>query len=235
MADQLETLRKLQALDGTLYRLRRERLEKPRALEQVREAVREQEDRLKDAEERMKHLQLAQKRQELELQTREANVKKLQGQLYQLKTNKEYTAMQQEISTLKADNSLLEEALLHGFDTIDQTVKERTAQQQQVMAAQERLRQETARIEREVAVIEEQMGQLDRQRQQLIPAVPLPTLSMYERILSLREGLALVPMVGESCGGCHRRLPPQVVNEVFLQASLVTCETCNRILYKGDA
>ena len=193
-----------------------------------------QETRLKAAEGRLKDVQLQQKEQEGELQAREGNVKKLQGQLFQVKTNKAYTAMQHEIDTLKADNSLLEEAILQVFDTIDQAAKQRQVQQQRVMEEQQQLRQETTRVEREIAAIEEQIGQLERQRQALTPAVPPPTLAMYDRVLSLREGVALVPIVEESCGGCNRRLPPQVVNEVYLKARLVTCETCNRILYKTD-
>jgi hypothetical protein len=51
----------------------------------------------------------------------------------------------------------------------------------------------------------------------------------------LRDGLALVPLVSDACGGCHRRLPPQVINQVYLKADLVTCESCNRILYFDEA
>ena len=65
----------------------------------------------------------------------------------------------------------------------------------------------------------------------LLPA----TLEVYERVLDIREGLALVPVLNDSCGGCHRRLPPQVINEVYLKAKLVTCENCNRILYFDEA
>ena len=41
----------------------------------------------------------------------------------------------------------------------------------------------------------------------------------------------MVSVLNESCGGCHRRLPPQIVNEVYLNAAIVTCPSCNRILY----
>jgi len=57
----------------------------------------------------------------------------------------------------------------------------------------------------------------------------------YERVLASREGLALVPLVNDSCGGCHMVQPPQVVNEVSLKATLVTCENCNRILYVDES
>ena len=235
MADQLETLKRLQLLDGDLFTLRRQQGEKPRELEAAEAAVAAQEARAKAVEARLKTLQLAQKEKEVELQTKEGNVRKLQGQLFQVKTNKEYTAFQHEIETLKADNSVLEEEILKGFDAIEASTKERQEEQRRLSDAQARLATERQRIERELAAIEEQIGQLERQRHVLVPDVPSAALSLYERVLRIREGVALVPLVNDACGGCHRRLPPQVINQVYLHVDLVTCESCNRILYFDEA
>ena len=235
MADQIELLKKLQALDGELFKLRREQAAKPRQLEQAQAAVAAQEASGKAAEATLKQLQLSQKDKDIELQTREGQVRKLQGQLFQVKTNKEYTAMQREIDALKTDNSLLEEAILTLFDEIDQAGKERQRQQQALAQEQERFRQDAARIEREQTAISEQIAQLERQREAIVPDVPKPALTAYERVLEIREGVALVPIVTDTCGGCNRRLPPQVVNQVLLKANLVMCESCNRILYFDES
>ncbi len=235
MADQLELLKQLQAVDGQLFQLRRQQEEKPLELERVSAKVAAQAAQVKAVEDQLKTLQLAQKEKEMELQTREASVKKLQGQLFQVKTNKEYAALQREIESLKADNSLLEETILTHFDAIDQATKDRHREQALLATEQDQLRIERERIDRELAVISEQVAQLERSRQTLVPDVQPKVLEFYERVLEMREGLALVALDGESCGGCHRRLPPQVVNEVYLKAKLVTCESCNRILYLDDA
>ena len=235
MADQLDLLKQLQRIDGELFQLRRHQQEKPRELEQATARLAAQDAKGKAAEERLKTLQLAQKEKEMELQTREANVKKLQGQLFQVKTNKEYTVLQREIDSFKADNSLLEEEILKTLDAVDQATKERAREQAVLVEEQRRLQAERQRIEQELAAISEQIAHLERDRHTLVPDVPPHTLEAYERVLDMREGLALVPLVNESCGGCHRRLPPQVVNEVYLKAKLVSCENCNRILYLDDA
>ncbi len=235
MAEQLEILKRLQTIDAQLYRLRKEQQEKPRELERVQAQVAAQEERGKAAGERLKALQMSQKAKELELQTREGQVKKLQGQLFQLKTNKEYTVMQREIDSLKTDNSLLEEEILKTFDAIDQAGKERQLERAKVAQEQERLAKERQRIEGELSALGERIAQLERDRKTILPDVPVEALTTYERILQLREGLALVPIVNDACGGCDRRLPPQVVNEVYLKATLVTCESCSRILYFDEA
>ena len=77
-----------------------------------------------------------------------------------------------------------------------------------------------------------EVGQLRR----LFPClVERAALSLYERVLAGREGLALVPLVNKSCGGCHMVQPPQVISEARLNAKLVTCDSCNRILYQDHA
>ncbi len=232
MADQLEALQHLQQVDGQLYQLRLAKGQKPGELEAARQAVAAQEARLKALEEQVKALQLQQKDREGELQTREGSIKKLQGQLFQVKTNKEYSTMQHEIDTLKADNSLLEEDMLRAFDSMDSVSRQHKEEAQRAAEATRHLQQETVRVEGEVAALDAQITTLERQRHAIAPDVPAQTLELYERILALRDGLALVPVINEICGGCHRRLPPQVVNEVYLKAGLVMCETCNRILYQ---
>lgn len=235
MAEQLEILKRLQGLDGQLYQLRRQRADKPRELEQAAAVVEARQAQLSGVEARLKSLQMAQKEKELELQTKEASVKKFQAQLFQVKTNKEYAALQREIEALKADNSLLEEAILKTLEAIDEVFRERTRTTQQLEEQQRRWRSEQERVTRELEAIKEQVAQLERERQTLVSEVHPQTLVSYERVLHLREGLALVPLVGEACGGCDRRLPPQVINEVYLKPGLVSCEHCSRILYFDDA
>jgi predicted nucleic acid-binding Zn-ribbon protein len=235
MADQLEILKKLQAIDGELYRLRREEQAKPQELARARAEVAAQEASTKSAEAKLTALQLSQKEKEGELQTREGQVKKLQGQLFQVKTNKEYSAMQHEIEALKTDNSLLEETIIQTLDAIDQAGKERKAEQAKLSQVQESLRREQQRIEQELEQTRAQIAKLELDRKTLLPDVPKPALGTYERILVIRDGLAMVPLVNDGCGGCYRRLPPQVINQVYLKADLVTCENCNRILYFDEA
>lgn len=235
MVDQLETLRKLQAIDAELFRLRTEQREHPLALERTRQLVAEQQARAQAIETHLKTLQVQQKEKELELITRETNTKKLQLQLFQVKTNKEYAAIQREIDQAKADASLLEEDVLGLLETIDRTKQEHDAQLAHVAKQQEALRDEQARIERGLAMIADQITMLEAKRQGLVPLVQPAVLSTYERVLDNREGLAMVPLVNEACGGCHMVQPPQVVNEVYLKAKLVTCENCNRILYVDEA
>lgn len=235
MADLIEMLRRLQDVDSKLYELRRLQEQKPLELEQFTQRVAEQEATAKAAEARLKTLQLQHKEQEIELSTKDARVKKLQLQLFQVKTNKEYAALQHEIEQGKADISVVEETILNLLDAIEQAVKDHQARLAQVAAQQAALREHEARVTQELARLAEELAVLERQRQDLTPLVQHDALSIYERVLANREGLAMVPLVNDSCGGCHMIQPPQVVSEAHLKAKLVTCDSCNRILYVNNS
>src|SRR3989338_10243356 len=119
MTDQIERLKQLQAVDAELWRLRRAKEHKPLELARAQAAIAEQEAAAQQQADRMKAAQLKQKDREGELATHEGAIKKLQGQLFQVKTNKEYTAMQHEIDQHKADASLVEELILGLLDEVE--------------------------------------------------------------------------------------------------------------------
>lgn len=232
---ELEPLKHLQGIDGELFKLKRRQQQMPHELEQVEARRVAQQARVKAADERLKALQVSQKEKEMELQSREERIKKLKTQLFQLKTNKDYTLMQQEIDALKADNSLLEEEIIRLLDAVDLAAKERQGEQEHLAHEEQEVARERQRLEGELEVMSRRMAQLADDRQAVLPGVPPQTLATYERVLALREGLALVPIVVDACGGCDRRLTPQVINQVYLRESLMTCEHCNRILYFDEA
>jgi len=217
-----------------LFRLRREEQHKPLELEQARQLLAEAQANASAVEARLNTAQLKRKEKELELATAEASVKKLQMQLFQVKTNKEYSAIQHEIDQAKADISLLEEQILELLETVDQLKREQTQHLGRVEAQQTALKQEEIRIRQELSALEAQLQRLEVQRADLTPLVASESLALYERVLANRDGLALVPIVRESCGGCNMVQPPQVINEAYLKAKLVTCDSCNRILYVDE-
>lgn len=234
MTEALDTLKKLQELDSELFRLRREQQHKPLELEQARQLLAEYQANASAVEARLNTAHLKRKEKELELSTAEASVKKLQLQLFQVKTNKEYSAIQHEIDRAKADISLLEEQILELLETVDQLKQEQAKHAGRVEAQQAVLKQEELRIRQALSALDEQLQRLDVQRADLTPLVASESLALYERVLASRDGLALVPIVRESCGGCNMVQPPQVINEAYLKAKLVTCDSCNRILYVDE-
>ena len=231
IADQLKVLIELQKLDGEIYRLRRDLAAQPAEAARLKEEHAALSQGLQAAEARAKALEVKRNSKETDLAQKEQQTKKLQVQLYQIKTNKEYSALQMEIGGLKADQSVLEEEILKLMEEVDRA-------KAQVASERERLKTEEAALNGRLAVIGQEsqritasIEHLKAARAEIAPRVDPPALSQYERILDRKEGSALVPVRGNACSGCNMVLPPQAINEVQMNTRLIPCESCTRILY----
>lgn len=234
LKQQLETLKRLQEVDTQIYRLQEEKDAKPREIETLQQIFEQKKQGVAVKEKALLEVQKDKKERELECATKEDSVKKLQSQLYQLKTNKEYNAMLQQISDTKADASMIEDKILEAMDRIDKAKAELDSEKQRLQAEEQSFQAEKRKIESRIAEIDEKLAQLQSQRQQVLPGIDQKILSDYERILKNREGLAIVCVKNNSCSGCNMKVPPQVINMIRMYERVQTCEVCNRILVACD-
>ena len=229
--EQIKILIELQKIDGQTYRLKKELSAIPLEQKQIDQTFEKKKAHAKAAEDEVKGMQMKQKQKEGDLASREEKISKLQAQLYQLKNNKEYSAMEFEIKGHKADKSVIEEDILRLLDAVDQT-KAALSREKEILAGEEKKYREAGEaLKTQASEIEKKIQEQEEQRKIFVPNVERRLLSQYERLLKGLEGLALVPVVHNSCGGCHMELPPQVVNETQQHEKWILCESCARILY----
>ncbi len=229
--DQLKVLIELQKIDAEIYRLKKEFDAFPAEQKKLEADFEKKRAALKAAEEELKAFQMKQREKDNELLSKEDKIKKLQTQLYQLKSNKEYAAMELEIKGGKADKSLLEEDILMLMDEVERA-KQKCAGEKEVLTREEKkLKEETGAIQKRAAEIVSQIAAREDSRKSYLPGVEPGLLAQYEKMVRSREGLGLVPVRNNSCGGCHIGLPPQIVNEIQIGEKLIACESCARIIY----
>ena len=82
--------------------------------------------------------------------------------------------------------------------------------------------------------IEVKLAEFQEKRKAILPMIDKETLARYERILHGKNGLALVPVRGDNCGGCFVHLPPQVINEIRIKEQIIYCERCARMLFTEE-
>jgi len=229
--EQIKLLVELQGLDTHIFKLENELESIPKELKELDEELKEKTDAVKNMEGAVKALQLKRGEKEVDLESKEGTAKKYQVQLYQVKTNKEYTALEQEIARVKADNSLIEEDIIKILDQID-------AENKKIAKEREELKSEEARIGdvkkekgSKAKIIEAELANLKNQRNELASKVDKSILAKYERIINSKDGQAVVPALNETCQGCFRVMPPQVINEIRMKRDLILCDNCARILY----
>ena len=232
--EQIKYLVDLQTIDAEIYRFKKELKEKPVMIEELKKRFEDKQGRLQALEAQLKAVQVARKGLELEVQTKDADITKANGQLMALKTNKEYQAKLSEIENIKADKSLIEEKIILSYDESDAISRDIEKEKKVLTEEENRYLSEKKKAGEDTLVIQEQVKTLENKRNQIIPSIDKANLSRYERILVNKEGLAMVPIKMNACGGCFMGVPAQVINEIKMHDKLITCEMCSRLLFLED-
>ncbi len=231
---QLSNLIHLQKIDSEIYGLKAEKEAKPAQVKVMEASYEEKKQGLANLDKASLDLQKQKKDKELELAVKEEGAKKLQTQLFTLKTNKEYQTMLQQIQDTKADGSVMEDKILELMEQADKLKAEIDKEKQNLQEEEKKFNEEKNKIQIRIKEIDDRLAQLDAQRQQVFPQIEPKILSQYERILSNRDGLAIVTVKNNTCQGCNMSVPPQVINLIKMYERIITCEICNRILYIDD-
>lgn len=234
LKDEIYKLIQLQDVDSQIYNLKSKKdTEIPKELDNVKNEFESKKKNFEVFSEKLKQLQLKKKEKELDLATKEESVKKSQGQLFQLKSNKEYQTKLTEIASLKADVSLLEEDVIKALDEIEIADK-KSKEEKAALADEEKKYKETeTQLTNQLAEIDTKIKSLEEKKNSLAKDIDKNILTRYERLIKTRSGCAMSPVniTTENCGACNMRMTAQKINEIKMYDQLVLCENCVRILY----
>lgn len=234
MIDKLKELLNVQEIDLKIMSLSQEKEILPLELEKFNEAVKGAEARIKAFEEEHNSLVKGRRQRERDLEGKNETRKKFQEQLYQLKSNKEYTALLHEIENVKNEIDKLEEEILLHMEKIEDKEKKLAEENKVIQIRRKELEEASKRNEGKIAQIDEKLKDLQKDRDEKLSRVPGEIFNQYERIRMARNGIGIVAIRNNACQGCYMELPPQVISETKLGQRLITCESCNRILYLDE-
>ena len=83
----------------------------------------------------------------------------------------------------------------------------------------------------EIKAAEERRAALESDRESRMGPMPTEVLAEYEKLLDAREGQAIAELDGRICQGCYVSVPNNIYVRLARGTTLVTCPSCNRILY----
>jgi predicted nucleic acid-binding Zn-ribbon protein len=227
----LQHLIHLQELDLVAERLRRRIADMPAARAALDARVESRTASVDAVKARMGANQAARRDIEKDLAAVQGRLSKFKNQLMEVKTNKEYQAMQKEISVAEEEVSSQETRMLECMEEADGLAVEMKAAEAALKTDKAEVAREVQHLEAERADIERQLQQTLEERQGLAAQVSREALAVFERVAHGRKGLAVAEARDGLCTVCHVRLRPQVFNEVRRNDSLIQCDSCSRILY----
>ena len=180
---------------------------------------------------RLKEIALEQHKTEMNLAEFKEKIDKLKDQLFLVTNNKQYDALMLEIDHLKENldrNETTELELLEEKDQLSEQVK---SQEQSLESLRKDLSSKRVNLDQALAASSSEKKDLESRREETAKDLSASVLARYNRILSARNGLAVVSLEGRSCGGCGAALPPQLVAEVKTLMTIQNCSICTRFLF----
>ena len=232
MDGNLQTLISLQAIDTRIAALESEAARLPKEIAAIHAAVEEAKKQAEQAKARLDATRKDQRAKEKDLEVVQAKRSKNEARLYEVKTNKEYSAVLIEIEEIKQEKARMEEevlVLMEAQERLGADIREAEARFKQ---RESEGRSQEAGLKEQLRGIETDLTGVRTERKELATKLPANILADYDRILRARGGLALVPVAKPSfCGACRMTITPQRLQELRAQSSLIPCESCGRYLY----
>lgn len=227
----LQSLIRLQELDLAAERMRRRIADIPSVQAALDERIATLTAAVAAVKDKTSASQAARRDIEKDLAAVQGRLSKYKDQLMEVKTNKEYHAMQTEISTAEQLVRQQEDRLLERMEEAETYAAEAKAADAALKAGQAEVTREKQQLDADRAATESELTKTLDERAREAAGISPAALHLFEHVSKHRKGLAMSEARDGLCMQCHVRLRPQVFNTVRRNETLVQCESCSRILY----
>ena len=229
--ERLSELYKLQQIDSQLDEIQVLKGELPMEVRDLEDEIEGLQIRVQKLEDAKKELQDAIAQHRNKIKDSETLIAKYGRQLDDVKNNREYEALTKEIELQRLDIQLSEkrirevEVSVIAKDETLQAAKEKMAEKNK------NLDNKKVELDKIIAKTEKDGNKLIKQSEAQRNVIEERLLKAYDRVrTSYRNGLAVVTVERDACGGCFNKIPPQLQLEISLQKKIIPCEHCGRIL-----
>ncbi len=231
----LIALYSLQQIDSQIDKIRIIRGELPLEVQDLEDEIEGLETRISKFNDEITKLNDAITDKETAIKNSNALIKKYEEQLMNVRNNREYDALSKEVEFQKLEIELSEKRIKEAKYKID-LLKDEAAQAQAKL--DERKQDLEAKKDELDGIVEETKKdelELQKKSESNEKFIEDRLLTAYKRIRkNALNGLAVVQIERDACGGCFNKIPPQHQLDIKLHKKIIVCEYCGRILVDSD-
>ena len=232
--ERLQNLYQLQSYLSEIDRIKTLRGELPNEVKDLEDEIIRYQTRLEKYQEEIKGLKEFIAKKNGEIAGHKAQIAQYDEQINNVRNNREYSFLEKEKEFQGLEIELAEKNIREATEKME-------AKAQEVQRAQEGLtdnqhiledkKKELEAIVSETRIEEENLRGKVKELEQKIDDY---TLAAFKRIRkNARNGLAIVTVQRDACGGCFNRIPPQRQLEIKMHRKVIVCEYCGRIMVDG--
>src|SRR5690349_6231797 len=161
----------------------------------------------------------------------QALIKKYEKQSSNVKNNREFEAINKEIEMQQLEVKLCEKHIKDANEEIAEKAQNLERAKKTIGTKEGVLSTKKGELEKIIAATEKEEKHFNKQASEAREHVDERLLTSYDKIRkSYRNGLAVVPVERDACGGCFYSIPPQKQSEIKQHKKVMVCENCGRIL-----
>ena len=231
LQNQLGLLHQLQQLELTILSLHQQRQTIPLKIAKLEEGFQVHQGALDAKKEALTEAERELRSRNAELADHLEQRQKYETQLREVKTNKEYQALDTEIGYLQKKESEVEDSILGIMLDIDRIQAELRREQASFDAEKEKVGLQKATYKQEGRDLEAAVTAQQQERKRFSPDIDEDLMTGYQA-WGRRSKTAFVSIVkNNACGGCRIAIPPQTLKEARKFEKVVQCSSCKRIVY----
>ncbi|MDT8401034.1 MAG: C4-type zinc ribbon domain-containing protein [Bacteroidales bacterium] len=233
--EKLQALYRLQVVDSEIDKIKTLRGELPLEVQDLEDEVEGLETRIGKLIDEFKEIEAAVKQKQNEIIAAESLIKKYEEQQNNVRNNREYDSLSKEIEFQTLE-----------IELCNKKIKEFTVLRDEkagvIEESQKNLDERKADLENKKSELDSIIADTKKEEESLIVESGKISVTIEERLFTAyrrirqnaRNGLAVVPVQRDACGGCFNQIPPQRQLDIRSRKKIIVCEYCGRILVDDD-
>jgi uncharacterized protein len=233
--DKLKALHQLQVIDTEVDKIRIVRGELPLEIEDLQDFIAGLNIRLEKFNEELTAINdnIVANKNSIDLAT--DAIKKYEKQLKTIKNNREFTSLTKEVEFQNLEIQIAEKKkiqnkanILHKTEIINACAEQITEKEEELKVKQGELKKIVKETEKEEVALMKDSSKAEK-------VIDERLLNEYKRIRSkVANGLAVVSVERDGCGGCFSQIPPQRQLDIQMHKKVIVCEHCGRIMVDSN-
>jgi uncharacterized protein len=233
--DRLRALYSLQLVDSEIDKIKTLRGELPLEVQDLEDDIAGLETRLGNLREEVAVLEKSVAKKHGEIGDSEALIKKYDDQQKNVRNNREFDSLSKEIEYQNLEIELYNKKIKEYNVQIDEKKAVISESEEMLNERKSDLDNKRAELDEIISDTQKEEEGLYKKLEKVQSIIEERLLTAYKRIRSnARNGLAVVPVERDACGGCFNQIPPQRQLDIKSRKKIIVCEYCGRILVDDE-
>ena len=229
--ERLKSLYELQTILTEIDRIKTIRGELPLEVKDLEDNLEGLHTRIANYTAEIEELRVKLANEKAKIADSQEKIARYKEQLDNVRNNREFDLLTKEVEFQTLEIELCDKHIKDFNRQIDNKTNDINATREKVVDTEHVLAEKRAELEEIVSETRQDEERLRQQAKDLEPKIDERTLSAFKRIRkNARNGLGLVYIQRNACGGCFNRIPPQKQLEIKLRKKIIVCEYCGRII-----